>query len=437
MASQSSTPLAPHTPSDSFQQPFASETLKDPPSHAEGTPQEAPVSAFGNVQHLPQIDTAVTSGTSGTRQLEKPESARKLAEAGAQPLPHSAFAAEHKQEPTMFAFPAASQLLSEAALAPPVVQEPQTSFTPAPTQREAVAQDERRSSNFAPHHEPDFTDLNPLSPKINQQPTLAKSQQAVPQSNPFAEASTQQQLNLVSATAPLDDDFAEPIVTAQQAEHSTATPAPPQASQGQAYATDQSMSGYPAEVVQLPMAAERQTEVPQQVQQGSLGSQAMDQAFTTQQQQQQPEYAQSRTTAQTSAAAQQPGLNMPQAREQASVNTQQLGAGSSQGVLAAVATKQQPGLAKFEAREQTLAPQQQQQQPTSAKSQGSTASKAVQPQQQPTSARSVASTAGVTTGQTAGKGTDLFTKPTAFDETVGAGPSSFAPAGKLSMTSSA
>ena len=375
------------------------------------------MSAFADVQHLPQTDTAVTNGTSGTRQLEKPESARRLAEAGAQPLPHSAFAAEHKQEPTMFAIPAASQLLSEAALVPPVVQEQQTSFTSAPTQHEAVAQDEQRSSNFATHHEPDFTDLNPLSPKINQQPTSAKSQQAVPQSNPFAEASTPQQPNLAPTTAPLDDDFAEPTMTAQHAEHSRAPPAPPQASQGQAYATDQSMSGYPADVTQLPMAAERQTEVPQQVQQGSLGSQAMDQAFTTQQQQQ-PEYAQSRTTAQTSAAAQQPGLTMPQAREQASVNTQQLGAGSSQGVPAAVATKQQPGLANSEAREQTLTPQQQ--------------------QQQPTSARSVASTAGMTTGQTAGKGTDLFTKPTAFDEAVGAGgPSSAAPAGKLSTTGSA
>lgn len=443
MASQPPTPVASYTHSDTFQQPFASDTPKSQGSQAEAASQHNVTSAFADdafatsttadipqnvttpfadpalvTAQQPQHAAGIQTETGGERRLEKPESARKLQEAGKQPLPHSAFAAEHKQEPTAFAIPEATELEVLPTGVPDVAQQQQQRSFNSSSQGETAVPHVPDRGNF------DFTDLNPLPPKTVQQPTSAESQRDAAPSNPFDDTFAQQQPSGASAEQFSDDDFAEPGLSVQ---HQVTSAAP---------------LSFPTE----PLLAQEPAYVPKQQGQPAAVSASMqpvgEPTFASQQRQSEvpvaetyPIAAQEQTRAldrgQPTSAK---GQNPPVSREQPYA-TEQPGSARSQASIGNAATGLQPGLAKSQAGGESFAPELQQlgsatalgpqtfapgqQQPGSARSQVSTVGGMTG--QQPGAARSQASASGSAVNQAAGKREDLFVKPTAFDKAVDSG----------------
>lgn len=458
ISSQTSSPAS-QRHSDAFQQPFASQTLQGQSSLAETAPQGVTSgygdssfgtsgagvtsafaqAAFPTAQSPQQAQHAAgnLNETGAEPQLAKPESARKLQEAGVQPLPHSAFAAEHKQEPTAFSIPAAQEVTSQTAVVPEESQHvssfdhqqheqmpsQQQSSLGTVSQHEQLVPDVQHSANFATHHEPDFTDLNPLSPKLNKEP----AQQGEAQRNPFEQATSAQQpaVAAMAVAETFEDDFAEPSATASQPPTAAQPPTPavpalattqPHVAQPQHPSTQQvSQPGTASNTDYASSTAPDQTHAVQQqlsglslansqpqqqinasepVRSGSARSAAGVQQLSTPEQQQ-PGSARSQTSQQA----------FPQDLQQ---QQQQPGSARSQASSAGMASVQQPGVVKSQAREQTFAPQQQQQQPGAVASQGKAAST-----------------------QAASQADELFVKPTDFDTAVDtrAGNSTAAPSG--------
>lgn len=432
MSSQTSSPAS-YIQSDTFQQPFAPEGLKGRSSQAESASQGATSafaessftgaepqgatsafadSAFATAQQPQHAQHAAgdLNQTDGQGQLQKPESTETLKEAGVQPLPYSAFAAEHKQEPTAFAVPTVEEVLPESAPAPAATQDHHRSSTEfssefpepvqssqqhRPGQRDQIMPNVQQSANFATHHEPDFTDLNPLSPKVAQEPTSATAYQSTAQRNPFESGTNIQQPSGAAAAAD-EDDFAEPAFTAQRAmpavpaTQSAVTPQQAPALQQTNPAQQQSQSStYPA--VSHPTGAQDQADAAQQK---LSGLSIADSQPTAPQQHAavsepvQPSSARIAPTQQSFASEQQqPGSARSHASQQsrASEQQQQLGSGS-----VGVVTGQPAG----PARPQALALEQQQ----------------LQQQQM-----------GAAGAAAASKADDLFVKPTDFDEAVDTG----------------
>ena len=467
MASQPPTPAASYTHSDTFQQPFASDTPQSQGSQAEAAhsaPQQDVTSAFADdafttsttadtprnvmtpfadpalvTAQQPQHAAGIKTETGGERKLEKPESARKLQEAGKQPLPHSAFAAEHKQEPTAFAIPEATELEVLPSGVPDVAQQQQQQQQQQrgfnlSTQGKSAVPHVQDHGNF------DFTDLNPLPPKTVQQPTSAKSQRDAAPSNPFDDTFPEQQPSGATAEQFSDDDLAEPGLSVQQPVTSAAplsVPTQPLLAQEQTYEPEQQRQPAAVSASMQPAGEQEPPFASQQRQSGTPVAETYPIAAQQQSRvldQGQPTSAKGQTppvlTEQPYATEQQQSGFQTTASEQ-----QQPGSARSQASISNAATGLQPGLAKSQAREQTFAPELQQsglatalgpqtfapeqQQPGSAKSQASTAGGVTG--QQPGAARSQAGASGASLNQATGKREDLFVKPTAFDEAVDSG----------------
>lgn len=85
---------------------FAKQQQPLPRGRAEDQGPSQPDSAFSELKQ-PEPAFSALKQLAGPAQGQEPEAVRKLREAGQQPLPHSAFTADHKSEPTSFAIPPA------------------------------------------------------------------------------------------------------------------------------------------------------------------------------------------------------------------------------------------------------------------------------------------------------------------------------------------